>query len=320
MEQKNTSSSNNMISNQNDDNKNNGSKTEINKGDNQKNEIDILKKEIADLKNKSQQDQKTISEFKLLFTTEIKKLQEQIKNLSEEIKSLKSKKKKKDDNNINNIDNIDNDDINMEESDEENIELDDNKYSLVCLSRRLKTDISQGTDKANMEIVVKNNSKIKFPNNSQLICDIKRSLLLCDNVDLGKLEPNEQKIIRLQFNNLKHISKGEYKCFVKLKVENKIYSSSVIELIINVVPPRNVGNNPQNNFNFNQNPPLFNNNINNINNIINPILQNNNNNLVSTFREQFQLFDYDNIPDERIQNALMVNNNDFNKAFESLYN
>lgn len=301
-----------------DNNKNNplsqSHNPKIKKGEiinNQPNEIDLLKKEIADLKAKHQQDQKDISDLKLFFQSEFKKLQDQIKSLSNEINVLKSQKKKKNDNNIDNIDN-------KEDSDEENIEISDNKYSLECLSRKLSIDIMQGTDRTNMDIIVRNNSQFKFPNNTSLICDTKKSLLLCDNVDLSQLEPNDQKIVNIQFKNLKFITKGKYKCLVKLMVENKIYANSVIELTVNVVASQNIQNNQQNN---NLGIP-FNNNINNfnhMNDINNPFLQNNNNNLVSAFREQFTLFDYDSITDERIQNALMTNDNDFNKAFESLF-
>ena len=303
-----------------DNNKNNplsqSHNPKIKKGEiinNQPNEIDLLKKEIADLKAEHQQDQKDISDLKLFFQSEFKKLQDQIKSLSNEINVLKSQKKKKNDNNIDNIDN-------KEDSDEENIEISDNKYSLECLSRKLSIDIMQGTDRTNMDIAVRNNSQFKFPNNTSLICDIKKSLLLCDNVDLSQLAPNEQKIVNIQFKNLKFITKGKYKCLVKLMVENKIYANSVIELTVNVVASQNIQNNQQNN-NFGI---PFNNNINNfnhMNDINNPFLQNNNNNnnLVSDFREQFTLFDYDSITDERIQNALMTNDNDFNKAFESLF-
>ena len=301
---------------------NNGSKTEINKDkmiDNHKNQIDTLKKEIEDLKSITQRDQKNISELKLLFQTEIKKLQDQIKSLSAEIKTLKSKKNNKSSNNIDNIDNIDNNKIEMEESDDDNMEIDDHKYSLECLSRKLSTDIMQGTERTSMDIVVRNNSKLKFPNNSYLICDQKNSLLLCENIDLSSIEPNEQKVIKIHFKNLRYISKGEYKSLVKLMVENKVYNSSKIELTVNVISPLNKFNNQQKNVGLEPNL-FFNNNLNNLNNPSNPFLQNDNNNIVSSFREQFSLFDYDNISDERIKNALMANNNDFNKAFESLYN
>ena len=284
-----------------------------------KNEIEILKKEINDLKIQHQQDQKNISELKSLFQTEIKKLNEKIKSLSKEIKSLKLNQKV-DDNNINNINNVDND-----EDNEEIIENKDNKYSLECLSRKLSIDIIQGTERTNLDIAVMNNSKLKFPENSLLVCDTKKSLLLCDDADLSQLEPSEQKIVNIQFKNLKYISKGNYKCIIVLMIENKVYKSSSIELTINVVAPIINENNQQNsnnninNFGINNNLNI-NNNINNYNNLnSNPFLNNDDNNGVSRFREQFSLFDYENIPDERIMNALLLNNNDFNKAFASLF-
>jgi len=283
-----------------------------------KNEIEILKKEINDLKIQHQQDQKNISELKALFQTEIKKLNEKIKSLSKEIKSLKLNQKV-DDNNINNINNVDND-----EDNEEIIENKDNKYSIECLSRKLSIDIIQGTERTNLDIAVMNNSKLKFPENSLLVCDTKKSLLLCDDADLSQLEPSEQKIVNIQFKNLKYISKGNYKCIIVLMIENKVYKSSSIELTINVVAPIINENNQQNNNNINNfginNNLNINNNINNYNNLnSNPFLNNDDNNGVSRFREQFSLFDYENIPDERIMNALLLNNNDFNKAFASLF-
>ena len=302
-----------------DKNNSSNKKDIIDSQKNGKNEIEILKKEINDLKAQHQQDQKDISELKSLFQTEIKKLNEKIKFLSKEIKFLKLNQKV-DDNNINNINNVDND-----EDNEEIIENKDNKYSLECLSRKLSIDIIQGTERTNLDIAVMNNSKLKFPENSLLVCDTKKSLLLCDDADLSQLEPSEQKIVNIQFKNLKYISKGNYKCIIVLMIENKVYKSSSIELTINVVAPIINENNQQNNnnninnFGINNNLNI-NNNINNYNNLnSNPFLNNDDNNGVSRFREQFSLFDYENIPDERIMNALLLNNNDFNKAFASLF-
>ena len=302
-----------------DKNNSSNKKDIIDSQKNGKNEIEILKKEINDLKAQHQQDQKNISELKALFQTEIKKLNEKIKSLSKEIKSLKLNQKV-DDNNINNINNVDND-----EDNEEIIENKDNKYSLECLSRKLSIDIIQGTERTNLDIAVMNNSKLKFPENSLLVCDTKKSLLLCDDADLSQLEPSEQKIVNIQFKNLKYISKGNYKCIIVLMIENKVYKSSSIELTINVVAPIINENNQQNsnnninNFGINNNLNI-NNNINNYNNLnSNPFLNNDDNNGVSRFREQFSLFDYENIPDERIMNALLLNNNDFNKAFYYLF-
>ena len=303
----------------------------INNMNNISNEIESLKSEIADLKSKREQDKKNMDELKLLFQTEISKLQNQVKTLTNEIASIKSKSNKKENknNNMNNINNDNNNINNIEENDnnmeEEEKEENDNKYSLQCLSRKLNVDIIQGTDKANIDIAIKNNSNEKYPKNSWLICDKKNSLLLCDNVELGELEPNQQKVINVWFKNLKNISKGEYKCYIKLMVENMIYSSSKIELTVNVITRLNFQNNIFPNNSESNNNPQPRNNINNLNMAFQPIplFQNNidnNNNNVAQFRDFFQLYDYENIPDERIKNALFVNNNDFNKAFEYLFN
>ena len=286
--------------------------------DNKNKEIELLKKEISDLKTQREEDKKNIDELKSFFQTEMKKLQNQIKSLSEEITTLKMNKKKQRNDNINN----DNDNIINNDDIVNCIEEDDIKYSLECLSRKLNIDIIQGTDKANLDIGIKNSSKEKYPENACLICDKKISHLLCDDIELGELEPNQQKIITIWFKNLKCISKGTYKCYIKLMINNKVYNSSKIELTVNVVSSQNNQNTNmlQNNFGV-QNNPHFQNNFNNIN----PFLQNingnqNQNNNISAFRDQFNLYDIELYPDERIQNALMTNDNDFNKAFESLYN
>ena len=288
----------------------------------QNKEIDSLKKEISELKSQREQDKKNIDELKSLFQTEIKKLQNQIKSLSEEIVILKIKNKKKEDDNINN-DNIINED-NIENS----IEIDDNKYSLECLSRKLSIDITQGTDRTSLDIAIRNNSKEKYPENSCLICDSKKSHLLCDDVELGELEPNQQKIITIWFKNLKCISKGIYKCYIILKIGNRVYNSSKIELTLNVVSPQNIQNNIFQGSLASQNNPFLQNNGNNFNNIniSNPFISNNNlnqedqNNIVSIFRAMFDLYDDEAYPDERIKEAMMNNDNDYNKAFASLYN
>ena len=287
----------------------------------QNKEIDSLKKEISELKSQREQDKKNIDELKSLFQTEIKKLQNQIKSLSEEIVILKIKNKKKEDDNINN------DNIINEDNIENNIEIDDNKYSLECLSRKLSIDITQGTDRTSLDIAIRNNSKEKYPENACLICDKKFSHLLCDDVELGELEPNQQKIITIWFKNLKCISKGIYKCYIILKIGNRVYNSSKIELTLNVVSPQNIQNNIfQGSLASQNNPFLQNNNFNNIN-ISNPFsISNNNlnqeeqNNIVSIFRAMFDLYDDEAYPDERIKEAMMNNDNDYNKAFASLYN
>lgn len=257
-----------------------------------------LKKEILSLKKQQNQYDSRIKEISNNFQKEIDSLKQQVKNLISELNELKSKKKPKD--NINNINNENNDDS------DENMD-DDQSYSIECLTKRLNIEIMQGTEKANIDIIVRNNSNFKYPKDSFLICDNKNSLLLCEKVELNELNPKEQQKVSIVFNNLKFISKGKYKCFIKLMINNKKYNST-FELTIDVLE-----NYLKNDY---QAPSFLNNNQ----------MQNNlvdfstTEQMVNNFKIQFQLYNNDIISDEKIENVLRKNNFDFNKAFEDLFN
>ena len=269
-------------------------------------EISLLKKEILELKEEHAKDRETLRKG---FEDEISLLKEQIYNLANQLNELKNKKNK---NNINNINNINNDDIrenfNDKDSDSENnMDEDDQKFSIECLSSRLNTEILQGTEKANIDIIVRNNSNFKYPKDSFLICDNKNSLLLCEKVELNELNPKEQQKVSILFKNLKLISKGKYKCFVKLMINNKKYNST-FELTVDVLE-----NYLKNDY---QGPSFFNNNQMQ-NNLIDI---NTTDQMVNNFKIQFGLYNSDLITDEKITNVLRKNNFDFNKAFEDLFN
>ena len=269
-------------------------------------EISLLKKEILELKEEHAKDRETLRKG---FEDEISLLKEQIYNLANQLNELKNKKSK---NNINNINNINNDDIkenfNDKDSDSENnMDEDDQKFSIECLSSRLNTEILQGTEKANIDIIVRNNSNFKYPKDSFLICDNKNSLLLCEKVELNELNPKEQQKVSILFKNLKLISKGKYKCFVKLMINNKKYNST-FELTVDVLE-----NYLKNDY---QGPSFFNNNQMQ-NNLIDI---NTTDQMVNNFKIQFGLYNSDLITDEKITNVLRKNNFDFNKAFEDLFN
>lgn len=269
-------------------------------------EISLLKKEILELKEEHAKDRETLRKG---FEDEISLLKEQIYNLANQLNELKNKKNK---NNINNINNINNDDIkenfNDKDSDSENNMDEDNQtFSIECLSSRLNTEILQGTEKANIDIIVRNNSNFKYPKDSFLICDNKNSLLLCEKVELNELNPKEQQKVSILFKNLKLISKGKYKCFVKLMINNKKYNST-FELTVDVLE-----NYLKNDY---QGPSFFNNNQMQ-NNLIDI---NTTDQMVNNFKIQFGLYNSDLITDEKITNVLRKNNFDFNKAFEDLFN
>ena len=270
------------------------------------NEISLLKKEINEMKEEHAKDKEALKKG---FEDEISLLKEQINSLANQLNELKNKKNK-DKNNINNINNINNglkEDFNDRDSDSDNcMEEEDQTYSIECLSSRLNVEILQGTEKANIDLIVRNNSNFKYPKDSFLICDNKNSLLLCEKVELNELNPKEQQKVSILFKNLKLISKGKYKCYVKLMINNKKYNST-FELTVDVLE-----NNLKNDY---QAPSSLNNNQ----------MQNNlidfstTEQMVNNFKIQFELYNNDLISDDRITNVLKKNHFDFNKAFEDLF-
>ena len=270
------------------------------------NAISLLKKEIIEMKEEHARDKEALKKG---FEDEISLLKEQINSLANQLNELKNKKNK-DKNNINNINNINNDlkeDFNDKDSDSDNnMEEEDQTYSIECLSSRLNVEILQGTEKANIDLIVRNNSNLKYPKDSFLICDNKNSLLLCEKVELNELNPKEQQKISILFKNLKLISKGKYKCFVKLMINNKKYNST-FELTVDVLE-----NYLKNDY---QVPSSLNN-----NQMQNNLIDfNTTEQMVNNFKIQFGLYSNDLISDERISDVLRKNNFDFNKAFEDLF-
>jgi hypothetical protein len=268
------------------------------------NEISLLKKEILEMKEEHAKDKEALKKG---FEDEISLLKEQIFNLANQLNELKNKKNQNNINNINNDNNDINKNFNDKDSDNEIImDEEDQTYSIECLSSRLNTEILQGTEKANIDIIVRNNSNTKYPKDSFLICDIKNSLLLCEKVELNELNPKEQQKVSIIFNNLKFISKGKYKCFIKLMINNKKYNST-LELTVDVLD-----NHLKNDY---QGPSSLKNNQ----------MQNNlidfstTEQMVNNFKIQFDLYNNDLISDERIASVLRKNNFDFNKAFEDLF-
>lgn len=252
-------------------------------------ELKQLKDEITNLKKLHIKDQLEIKEIKEKYQKEIDSLKEQFKSLLIQINELK--KNKKGNNNI-----IDDSDDNMEN---------DQAYSVECINNKKDTEILQGAEKTNIDIVIRNNSNKKYPKNTYLVSDTKNSLLLCEKVELNELEPNQQQRVSILFKNLKYVSKGIYNCIVKLQIEDKIYNS-FFELKVKILENNDFAF-PQarydRDFSERQNPNS----------------SDNMEKIILDFRTAFELYDNDYINDYKIEEALKKNNFDFTKAFASLY-
>ena len=294
-----------------------------NNKNNNNEEILLLKKEIENLKIEQKNNDEKINKISKNFQNEIDKLKLQINDLTKEIYELKNKKikskKEENINNINNITNENNDNYNNDSDEEMN---NDMTYSVQCLSRNSAIDIEQGKERASIDIVIRNNSNNKYPNNSYLICDNKNSLLLCEKVQLDELEPNQQQNVTILFKNLKYISKGKYRSIIKLQINNKIYDNSFFEIIVNVVENNQNRNAQPENFQANFLYPkdmIPEGNFGNLNFGQNPNMNNNIKEIIVNFRATFELYDSDYVSDEKIEGALKRNNFDFYKAFNSLF-
>ena len=299
--------SNSNIYHNNEDNK------IINNDSNKDAQILELKNEILLLKNQQNQTDSKIKEIISSFQKEIDSLKQQISNLTSELNKLKYKKHPQD--NINNINDINENNI----DNDENME-DVQPYSIECITRRLNVEILQGSEKANIDIMIRNNSMQKYPSNTFLICDSKKSLLLCEKVKLNELEPRQQQNINIVFKNLKYVSKGKYNCIIYLEINKKVYNSSfvvTVDILPNqiiqkqnymenfaypkgIMPGENIGN-----INVNQNFGSE-----NINDMAMTIIK---------FKDQFSIYNNDSITDEKIEEALKKYDFDFGKAFASLY-
>lgn len=252
-------------------------------------ELKQLKDEITNLKKLHIKDQLEIQEIKEKYQKEIDSLKEQFKSLLIQINELKKNKK-----GINNI--IDDSDDNMEN---------DQAYSVECVTSKKDTEILQGAEKTNIDIIIRNNSNKKYPKNTCLISDTKNSLLLCEKVELNELEPNHQQRVSFLFKNLKYVSKGIYNCIVKLQIDNKIYNS-FFELKVKILENKDYAF-PQGIFDrdFSERQ--------------NPNLSDNMEKTILDFRAAYELYDNDFINDYKIEEALKKNNFDFSKAFASLF-
>lgn len=265
-------------------------------------EIKQLKEEIENLKQLHEKDQSEIQIIKNILQTEIPSLKKQIEILSQKFnEEIKNKSQ-----------NIINENKNLDDSDEIMV---DSSFSVECLSKRVSTEILQGTERTSIDIVIKNNSKQKYPKNTFLIADDKNSLLICEKVELNELEPGQQQNVTFIFKNLRYISKGNYKCIVRLKIDKKIYNSC-FELNVNVL--ENNYKNPEKKIfreSEKRDPFLMDSEKKNpIFVDMRKIEQN-----IKDFRAVYDLYDYDTIPDEKIERALHKYNNDFSRAFESLF-
>ena len=203
---------------------------------------------------------------------------------------IRKEEKKNNDNDFDKlIYNNDNNNINNKFDDFfKNEEEGEKKYSFEYVDPlSLVANICEGTNETKINLILKNNGHISWPNNSKLIFD-KNSKIIGNEINLQPQNPGEKRNYEIKFNNLNKYPSGEYELFLRFCVNEVLYGDK-ITLKIKINPKNNQDD---------------------IAKYIEKIKE---------FRKHFSLSE-ENFTNERLLEVLKKNKFDFKGAFQSLFN
>lgn len=107
-----------------------------------------------------------------------------------------------------------------------------NKYSYQCLTKKLTVSTYEGTEKATLSIVIKNNGNIPWTENTKLI-NGKDSHIIANHITLKPLKPNEQDTVEINFEGLKSLPARNYISYLLFTVDEQAYGNPLkTEIII----------------------------------------------------------------------------------------
>ena len=161
------------------------------------------------------------------------------------------------------------------------------QYSYECINiLDLSSYIYEGTKESKIEIILKNNGDMTWPEGSKLIVDNK-SDLRANEIILKPQKPGEQQSYNANFGDLKNIKEGEYKSYLTFENSEDVFSGEKLTLKIIIKKKKN------------------------------EIEQNIDK--IRDFRDNYALSTED-YSDRKLLEILKKNNFNFDKAFESLFN
>jgi len=182
--------------------------------------------------------------------------------------------------NINNNNNIIESHINFDKK------TDFGNYSYACLTKQLAFAAYQGTKQERFNLTLKNDGIFPWPkNNSFLLKDNS----LSDNISVDKillepLNPNDECIVSIYFNNMEKLMPGKYAVYFKFNANNKNFGDE-IKIEIEIL-------NKSGNYKLDRK--------------------------VAAFRAVYNISE-ETMNDEMIQNALEACGDNFDNAFQSLF-
>ena len=174
------------------------------------------------------------------------------------------------------------------ENEDEEVE---NQYSYECITNiiNLSAFIYEGTDDANIEIILKNNGDQPWPKDKTKLIYDKESYSMGKDIILNPQNPGEEQKYVIIINNLGKCPSGEYKFFMYFCVDSKIFGE---KLSFRVIIKEENKNKIEIKEHFEK---------------------------IKEFRENFGLNNED-FSDEDILNALKANNFNFEETFAKLFN
>ena len=106
------------------------------------------------------------------------------------------------------------------------------EYSYKCLSTDLKKSIYRGKNETNKQIIIQNNCKDKWPENTKLILDKDNSQISTEDIVLNPLAPNEQMTLNITFKNLQNLSSNKYKVYFDFNANGTNFGDKLCIIII----------------------------------------------------------------------------------------
>ena len=163
-------------------------------------------------------------------------------------------------------------------------------YSYDCLNMiNLSVFINEGTENAEIKILLKNNGKDKWPEGETKLIFDEASEIKGDDLILEPQDIGEKKMYIANIKNLENMEEGEYKSYLSFNVEGKNYGEKLTLMVI-IKKKENEDS------------------------LINKYIEK-----IKEFRDSFNLNE-DDYPNEKLLKILQENDFSFEEAFSSLFN
>jgi hypothetical protein len=161
-------------------------------------------------------------------------------------------------------------------------------YSLEIINKHnLNPSITEGEDKLDIELIIKNNGSKQWPENAAKLVFNENKNLTGEPVFLRPQKPEEQQKYVVHMEDLHIYSAGKYEAEMNFEIDGKKYGDE-IDLMI-TINEKKIDNDDDND-----------------------------KRQIQAFRDTFGL-GINEYPDEKLLDVLKKNNMDFSKAFEALF-